>query len=189
MGRAGGIAETRRLLPRDAARGTEELEGLFRSGRLPDPPLDGRYAGEFLSINIAPGLTQMARLAAAHAVRWRGKQFDARKGTGVNIVTRDSLPFLRLFWPLYHGYWRDGPSTYRLFPFRSYAAGALGIPRQQVLRIDYGLPANPGLSVRRLMDELVQLEEDLYLGRAIFHWWWGQRQVVAYFALRPWQAT
>jgi hypothetical protein len=181
---AGGIAEARRLMALDRLRGMAALGTLFRSGRLPDPPLNGRYAGEFLAIDIAPGLTQLARLAAAHAVRWQGKQFDAGRGTGVNIVTRDSLPFLRLFWPLYHGHWRDGPATYRVFPFRTRIGPALGSPEQRVLKIDYDLPGNPRLSVRRLLDELVELDDRLYLGRASFLWWWGRWQVVAYFTLR-----
>jgi hypothetical protein len=107
----GATLEEQRLLAGDRGLGPRALGALFRSGRPPAPPLDGRYAGEFVAIDIAPGLTQLARLAAAHAVRWRGKQFDARGGTGVNIITKDSLPFLRLFWPLYHGYWRDSPSA------------------------------------------------------------------------------
>jgi hypothetical protein len=184
MRAASRVSERKRVPLLGQTREISELEELFRSGRLPDPPLHGRFAGEFVAIDIAPGLTQLARLAAARAVRWRGKGFDARGEAGVNIITRDSLPFLRLFWPLYHGYWRDGPSSYRVFPFRTYAGPALGMPGQRVLKIDYDLPGNPHLSVRRLLDEVVELDDRLYLGRAIFYWEWGRRQVVAYFTLR-----
>jgi hypothetical protein len=38
--------------------------------------------------------------------------------------------------------------------------------------------------VRRVMDELVQISDDTYIGKAHLKWWWGQWQLVAYFALR-----
>jgi hypothetical protein len=54
-----------------------------------------------------------------------------------------------------------------------------------VLKIDYDLPENPRLSIRRVLDELVQLSPNLYLGQALLPWWWGSWQRVAFFTLRP----
>jgi hypothetical protein len=34
------------------------------------------------------------------------------------------------------------------------------------------------------LDELVQVEEGFYLGKAHLKWWWGKWQMVAYFSLR-----
>jgi hypothetical protein len=34
-----------------------------------------------------------------------------------------------------------------------------------------------------VLDELVQLDNRLYLGKAHLKWWWGGWQVVAYFML------
>jgi hypothetical protein len=57
-----------------------------------------------------------------------------------------------------------------------------------VLKIDYDLKENPSLTVRRVLDELVRLDDDLYVGKAHVHWWWrpkGEWQTVAYFSLIP----
>ena len=56
-----------------------------------------------------------------------------------------------------------------------------------VLRLDYDLPANPRLfvTVRRVLDELVQVADGYYLGKAYVRWYWGAWSMVAYFALRP----
>jgi hypothetical protein len=51
------------------------------------------------------------------------------------------------------------------------------------LKIDYDLKENPALTVRRVLDELVELDENLYLGKAHVRWWWGAWQTVAYFSL------
>ena len=39
------------------------------------------------------------------------------------------------------------------------------------------------LTVRRVLDELVQVQEDLFLGKAHLHWWSGSWQTVAYFTV------
>jgi hypothetical protein len=39
------------------------------------------------------------------------------------------------------------------------------------------------LSLRRILDELVELEDGFYLGKAHLKWWWGKWQLVAYFSL------
>ncbi|MBE7551001.1 MAG: hypothetical protein HS126_08000 [Anaerolineales bacterium] len=59
----------------------------------------------------------------------------------------------------------------------------LADPDRQVLKIDYDLLGNPRLSIRRILDELVQVENDFYLGKAHLKWWWGTWQLVAYFSL------
>jgi hypothetical protein len=54
---------------------------------------------------------------------------------------------------------------------------------RQVLKIDYDIQGNPGQSVRRVLDELVQVGHDFYLGKAHLQWWWGRWQQVAFFTL------
>lgn len=36
------------------------------------------------------------------------------------------------------------------------------------------LAKNPGFSIRRVLDELVELSESLYLSKAHVKWWWGR---------------
>ena len=41
------------------------------------------------------------------------------------------------------------------------------------------------LTIRRIVDELVQVDESVYLGKIHFRWWWGPWQMIGYFSLRP----
>ena len=171
------------LLKRDRAQGLMALNKLFRSGTAPDPSPNGRYAGSFISIDIAPGLTQLAQRLAGAWMPWLGKTFNAAQQVGDNIFTEDSYPLARFFNPFYRGFMADGPDSYRAFSFRTYIASGLVDSDRRVLKIDYNLKENPTLTVRRVLDELVQLTENLDLGKAHLHWWWGRWQTVAYFTL------
>lgn len=79
----------------------------------------------------------------------------------------------RILFPLYHVYIDHGKDQYQAFPFRTSLSSRITDPGLQVYRIDYNIPANPPLSVRRLVDELVQLAGGYYLGKAQWRWWWG----------------
>jgi hypothetical protein len=167
------------------AQGVAALDDLFRAGTAPDPHLSGRHAGKLIALAIAPGLTQFFQWLANRWMPWRGKTFDPAQQRGENIFTKDSYPLARLFNPLYRGFISDGPNTYRGFAFRTYTAPGLFDTDRAVLKIDYNLDENPALTVRRVLDELVRLDEDLYLGKAHVRWWWGAWQTVAYFSLIP----
>jgi hypothetical protein len=178
------IQAAQAVLKHNRQGGLAMLNDLFRGGTLPDPSLHGRYAGKLVALDIAPGLTQLTQLIIRAWLPWQGKTFDAASSCGDNIFTRDSLALAHLFWPLYHGYLDDTPQTYRAFAFRTYIAPGLADPDRPVLKIDYDLPGNPRLSIRRVLDELVQVEEGFYLGKAHLKWWWGKWQLVAYFSLQ-----
>ena len=159
------------------------LNALFRAGKPPVPPLDGRYRGELVALDVAPGLTQFAETIAGAWMPWQGKTFDAARGAGDNVFARDSLALAHIFWPLYRGYADDTPNTYRAFAFRTYLAPGKTDPDRTVLKIDYDSKSNPGATVRRVLDELVQVADELYFGKAHLHWWSGKWQTVAYFTL------
>ncbi|HXV98264.1 MAG TPA: hypothetical protein VEC93_07565 [Anaerolineae bacterium] len=171
------------VLKQDRRRGLALLNAIFRAGKPPDPPLQGRYSGALVALDIAPGLTQGAEMIINRWLPWQGKTFDAAQACGDNIFTRDSLALAHLYWPLYRDYIDDGP-TYRAFGFRTYVASGLADPDRQVLKIDYNLPGNPRLSIRRILDELMQVADGFYLGKAHLKWWWGTWQLVAYFSLQ-----
>lgn len=170
-------------LQRDRRMGLAALDDLFTCGVVPTPMLNGRFHGEMLAFDVAPGLTQLGQWISKRWMSWKGKRFDARSGVGDNIFTRDSLLLARILWPLYRGYIDDSAETYRAFTFRTYVAPGLANPDIEVLKIDYDLPVNPSATVRRVLDELVQLADGYYLGKAHLHWWWGRWQTVAYFSL------
>jgi hypothetical protein len=170
------------------AQGFAALNDLFRAGAVPEPPPNGRYVGELIAFGIAPGLTQLFQGLFHLWMPWRGKTFDASQNRGENIFTKDSYVLARLFNPLYRGFVDDGSQTYRGFSFHTYKAPGLFDIDRTVLKIDYNLKENPAPTVRRVLDELVKLDEGLYLGKAHVHWWWrpkGAWQTVAYFSLIP----
>jgi hypothetical protein len=171
------------ILNRDRVQGLAALNSLFRTGTLPHPHLDGRYAGELVALDIAPGLTELMRAITQLWMPWLGKSFHSTRQQGSNLFSNDSRFLARLFNPLYQGFEEDRPGTYRGFTFGTYAAPGLVDPDRSVLKIDYDLEGNPSFSIRRVLDELVQISENLYLGKAHVRWWWGSWQTVAYFTL------
>lgn len=171
------------LVKRHRAEGWEALNQLFRNGTVPDPSPDGRYAGKLIAIDIAPGLTQLFQTLFSLWMPWLGKTFDPVQGSGDNILTKASYPLARYFNPFYRGFVADKPGSYRGFAFRTYVAPGLFDEDRSVLKIDYNLKENPPLTVRRVLDELVQVSDNLYVGKAHVHWWWGNWQTIAYFAL------
>lgn len=174
------LEEARALSHHDPKAAWAVLEELFATGGVALPV--GRCRGELLLLDIAPGLTELARAITGRWLPWQGKVFAAQ-GSGVNVFTRDSLALAHLWWPFYRGYEPDGEDTYRAFRFRTYTAPGLMNPDQSVLKLDYHLPENPAPSIRRMLDEIVQLEPGLFLGKAHLHWWWGSWQTVAFFTL------
>ena len=176
------------LFKHNRVQGFAALNTLFRAGTVPGPSLNGRYAGELIALDLAPGLTPFFQWLANTWMPWRGKTFDPSQQRGDNIFTKDSYLLARLFNPFYRGFIADGPGTYRGFAFHTYNAAGLFDTDRTVLKIDYNQKENPALTVRRVLDELVQLEDNLYLGKAHVHWWWGPAggwQTVAYFSLVP----
>jgi hypothetical protein len=180
------LRETRALLRRERKQGWAALNDLFRAGK-PPPSLDGFYRGQFVALDIAPGLTQAAEWLAARWMPWLGKRFVRAESAGDNLVERAFYWPAHLIWPYYRRYSPAGAPTGvpALWAFRFHTAWGPGLadPDRRVLRLDYDLPLNPRLSVRRILDELVQVDDGSYLGKAHVHWWWGRWQLVAYFTL------
>ena len=161
------------------------LDRLFRSGKLPDPPLDGFYAGELFAFQMFPGLDPLADLANRTWKPWRGKIFDASRNRGENLFARSSLFATRLVWPFYNGYTDLGSAGYRAFPFHTWVGPGITDPDRDVLKIDYDLPENPKWIVRQVLDELVQLSHEFYLGKAHYRWPNGRWRMIAYFSCYP----
>ena len=165
------------------AQGFAALNDLFRAGTVPDPSIHGRHSGELVVLDLAPGLTPFFQWLTNRWMPWLGKTFDSPNQRGDNIFTKDSYFLARLFNPLYHGFIHETPKTYRGFAFRTYTAPGLFDSDRTVLKIDYNLKENPSLTVRRVLDGLVQLDDELYLGKAHMRWWSGSWQTVAFFTL------
>jgi hypothetical protein len=180
------------LVKVNRALGWAALNDLFRAGTVPEPAPDGRYRGELIALDLAPGLTPFFQWLANTWMPWHGKTFHSARHSGDNIFTQDSYFLARLFNPVYRGFKSDSSKTYRGFAFHTYAAPGLFDRDRTVLKIDYDLKENPALTVRRVLDELVQLDDHLYLGKAHVRWWWhpkGTWQTVAFFTLMDQEPT
>ena len=180
---AQAIRDAQALAKLDNKRAWDALGEIFRDGKAPNLPPDGRYKGELIALEIAPGLTQIARAIAGAWLPWKGKAFYPANARGDNLFTRDSLGLAHLIWPLYGGYVESASPIYRAFAFKTRIALGLFDPDRQVLKIDYDLSENPAATVRRVLDEIVQVSDNFYIGKAHLKWWWGKWQTVAYFTL------
>jgi hypothetical protein len=173
----------------DRARGVAALDDIFCSGWSPEPALNGRYRGELVTLTLAPALARSIRSLVDRRRPWQGKRFDAAHNRGENLIDPKAIPPARLLWPFYRGYRRDGATgdgaTALAFPFRTSVESSLSDPDFPVLKLDYDLPANPRfvLSVRRVVDEVVQVADGYYLGRAYVRWYGGGWSLAGYFTL------
>lgn len=162
------------------------LNHLFLLGASPAPPLDGRYRGDVIALAPGFGLDVPMQLAAGLWMPWKGKVFDAAAASGENVFDHAAWRLVRLVWPGYIGLHPDpeSPGAFRAFPFRTWAGPGVRDPERQTLKLDYDSPGNPA-SVRRILDEVVQLSGGVYLGKAHIRGFGGRWRTVAYFALRP----
>lgn len=165
-------------------RSTAELHNLFVQGRAPDPPLNGRYDGVLLRMTMFPPLDPLATAVARYMIPWLGKRFDAARQRGDNrLKARFAIP-VGMLWPRYRGITHYADGTVDSLVFRTWVGPSLLDPEISVLKIDYDVPETP-YTVRRVLDELVQLPDGQLLGNANLKTWWGPWATVAYFTLWP----
>ncbi len=72
---------------------------------------------------------------------WKGKIFDASSSAGVNLF-----------------------GDKKVYPFKTYKGKGLQDKNLDVLKIDYNIPKNP-FWLRFILDEIVQIDTDKYLGK------------------------
>jgi hypothetical protein len=177
------IAEARKVRSRSPDDGLNLLNEIFGAAQPPQNTIIGRLDGDLVALDIAPGVTQLLSRLTSNWLPWKGKTFDPTTQRGDNIFTRDSITLARIFNPFYRGFTDDGQDTYRAFAFRTYLGPGREDPDLTVMKIDYDLGENPNLTIRRVLDELVQIGEGTYLGKAHVKWWSGRWQRVAFFML------
>lgn len=98
---------------------------------------------------------------------WLGKAFDPSTQSGVNVLTPSARAPMKVLWPRYSPA-RELVDRIEAFEFRTrIEMGAVDVGLD-VLKIDYDFEANPDFLIRRILDELVQIDENLYLGKILF---------------------
>jgi hypothetical protein len=170
-------------LKRDRSRAFAEMNSVFRGGQAPSTPLDGRTNGQMIAVDMGPGVTPMVDGLLTNHMPWCGKTFNAAAATGDNLLYTSFMPVARVFFPLYRGYRPAGDGLMTAFPFRTSTAPGLKDPDRQVLKIDYDTPENPVL-MRRILDELVQVDDNYYFGKAYFRLSASTYHLLFYFALQ-----
>jgi hypothetical protein len=157
----------RKHLKSDQKAGMAALDNIYRRGIVPNPPLNGRYWGEFLTSNFHPVLDGWLDNLTKIWLPWQGKTFDANTNTGDNIFTNDGLLISKIIWPFYDRYVPDTRGRSLAFSFQTSVGKCLLEPDIEVLRLNFDLPENPQFIIRDLVDQLVQIDDNLYLGKAV----------------------
>lgn len=165
----------------DPGSAAEGLADLFSCGQ-PSRDLDGPTDGILVAPMIHPLIDGLARAVTRIWMPWQGKRFDASSQHGDNRMVGSFAFVGRLLWPLYSS--RSGPGGRLAFEFETRIERGAVEPAVDVLVIDYApVEQNPGLIIRSIRDELVEIVPRTHLGRILYHRGedyenWG------YFALR-----
>ena len=182
MATATGTAATRideirtRLRPGDMrAAAFHDLNEMFRAGSAPEG-VDGFLPGTLVMTSTTGMLDAAALRLARTWMPWLGKSFDSGRDEGVNVLTRSARGPMKVLWPSYELV-AESDRGIEAFPFRTRVAPGEVDPGVQVLKIDYDFPANPQFLIRRVLDELVQVEPGFFLGKILFRTRRGYRPI------------
>jgi hypothetical protein len=169
-------------LPHDRTAALDELEACFLAAE-PPGALDGTTSGRVLTTTFGYGVDGVSAGLARLWMPWTGKAFDAQAKEGRNVFTRGFRPIQRVLWPGVDMADAGGDRTYATFPFITWDGPSAFPPSgPDVLKIDYEHPQSPWL-IRDILDELVRIEDGLYLGQALLRIR-GQLRRAAWFELR-----
>lgn len=167
---------------RDPAAAEAQLDALFGTGSPPEQ-LDGATQG----ILVAPLIHRFAdrplRGLSSLWMPWQGKRFDAANASGDNLLTGGARWPAKLLWPRYATW--EQPDGRAAFRFKTYVAPGAVEPRCDVLVIDYAaVEENPGLLIKSVRDELVEIVDGTHLGRILYARGDGGYAKIGFFALR-----
>jgi hypothetical protein len=171
------------MLRLDRPRGLEELEQQFSAGGAPED-LDGPMRGRLLATTLGHGIDGLFEGIANLWMPWRGKELSTQAGEGRNLFTTGGIRVIRAMFPSYREAREDGVSP-TAFRFTTAVAASETFPSTKVLQIDYrDLAENPSFPIRRILDELVRVDDEVYLGQALMLWH-GRLKRAAWFSLEP----
>lgn len=144
-----------------------ELDALFRDGTAPDPQPNGFLPGELVTMSLTRPTDAFVRWLTGLYMPWQGKKFDRDANEGINILKPAARSQLKVLWRSYEP--KVAPDgNLEAFPFRTRIAPGAIDPNVDVLKIDYDFEANPSFIIRHILDELVQIDDGLYLGKILY---------------------
>jgi hypothetical protein len=161
------LSEAEALLSPATAReeGLAELHDLFRTGTASQPA--GFLKGRPITATTWGPLDAIGRRVAAVYMPWLGKSFEPAAGEGFNVLTKAALPPMKVLWPAYRPL-REYGDRVDAFRFKTRVAPSALDPQTDVLEIDYDLDGNPARIVRNILDEIVLIDDELYLGKVLY---------------------
>ena len=165
----------------DRRRALADMERFFTAGAVPEG-LDGFHRGRLVATTLGYGLDFLPETLARLWMPWKGKTFDPAAVEGRNVFSARGRLGARLLWPRYRGIAPFAPGLDTAFRFVTSAGESAANEGLRVLRIDYDLPDNPAWPIRRVLDELVRVDEELYLGQALLRLG-GRWRRAAWFSL------
>lgn len=168
-------------LQTDRRRALANIEACFRSGSTPGR-LEGDHAGRLVTTTIGAAMDAPLVLATRVWMPWLGKTFSPSSAEGRNLFDARFRPVVRLLWPAYGDVRSDGPGRISTFRFLTWEGPSVTDPDVTVLKIDYGHPDSPSFLVRSVLDEVVRVDDGLYLGQALMSRR-GRLRRAAWFAL------
>jgi hypothetical protein len=172
------------LLRLERPAGLAALESVFASGGVP-AGLRGPLRGRFLASTFGHHLDPAFEALTSVWLPWKGKTFDPDAEEGRNLFTPGARRIMRVTLPTYQTRDESDGGMRRCSAFRfitSTGASAFS-PGVEVLRIDYrDVAENPSWPVRKILDELVKVEEGRYLGQALIEFR-GSLRRAAWFCL------
>ena len=159
-----------------------ELNSLFKGGTAPHRPPDGFLPGDLVTMSLTRPSDAFVRFVSGHYMPWLGKKFDRESNEGINILKPVARSQMKVLWKNYTpSVATDG--NLEAFPFKMRVAPGELDPNVDVLKIDYDFDANPSFIIRHILNELVQIDDGLYLGKILYRtrnaW-----HLIGYFSLR-----
>lgn len=139
-----------------------KLQEKFINGKTPKQ-LDGFYRGSLDQVIDTNFVETLAKIAVSIFLPWKGKWFNAKNNMGDNILPSFLVPIIRLKIGDNYKIKKEFGGSH-VFPFKTSIQKGLK-DNMRVLRLDYNIPQNPPI-VRKVIDELVGVGKDSYLGKA-----------------------
>jgi hypothetical protein len=172
------------LLRLERSAGLAALETEFARGGVP-AGLRGPLRGRFLASTLGHGFDPPFEALTAVWLPWKGKTFEPDAEQGRNLFTAGTRRLMRVTLPKYRPT-SERSGTCGAFRFMTSTGPSAFTPDVEVLRNDYrDVPENPSWPIRKILDELVMIEEGLYLGQALMEFR-GTLRRAAWFSLE-WQ--
>jgi len=142
----------------------------FIAGGLPENAPDGFYRGT-------------AHVLFDRPVPWLGKSFAAADQLGFNIFTPQGASILKILSPLYKRFGLNADGNTDAYYFQTRTGPGLKDRDVNVIKLDYDAPENP-LPVRIILDEIVEIAPEQFLGKIHVKVFPGFFTTIGYFGLK-----